>query len=226
MLEQNAGKDCTDKEAAEFAGLGWHGPTAVEISSAIKYGFLSRPEAGRLAVTDLARKAIRPQQSEDGVNALLEAVMNAADFGDVYKHYRGENLPDRTFFENALTDRFGIPKEKISEFIQLFTASLEAAKLVEKVGDKTRVIDASKDASTLEDANASQIRKLSRDVQIAVGDSCFVMMPFASPIGDYYTKVYEPAIRPGCAQYALIMKSSGLEKLWSKSGLVLSRQRF
>ena len=27
ILDQNAGKPCTDEKAAEFAGIGWHGPT-------------------------------------------------------------------------------------------------------------------------------------------------------------------------------------------------------
>src|SRR2546426_7463598 len=37
VLENNAGRDCTDREAAAFAGIGWGGPVAVEISSALKY---------------------------------------------------------------------------------------------------------------------------------------------------------------------------------------------
>jgi hypothetical protein len=28
---------------------------------------------------------------------------------EVYKHYRGENLPDPEFFDNALTDTFSVP---------------------------------------------------------------------------------------------------------------------
>src|SRR2546427_5474235 len=40
ILEQNAGKACTDREAAKFCGVNYHGPFGVEISSAIKYGFL------------------------------------------------------------------------------------------------------------------------------------------------------------------------------------------
>jgi len=222
ILEQNAGKDCTDREASEFVGVGFGGPMQLEISSAIKYGFLNRPSPGRIGVTDLARKAIRPQQPEDELNALRHAVINAPDFGDVYKHYRGENLPDRTFFENALTDKFRIPKEKVSEFIELLTTSLEAAKLIEKAGDKTRIIDVSKDASTAEDtnANASQIRKLSRDVQIAAGDSCFIMMPFAAPIGDYYSKIYEPAIRkaglrPVRADNEIFGTGKIMEQIWN-----------
>jgi hypothetical protein len=59
IIDQNAGHDCTEAESAVFVGVGYNGPYRVEISSSIKYGFLSRPSAGRIAVTDRAQKAIR-----------------------------------------------------------------------------------------------------------------------------------------------------------------------
>lgn len=44
---------------------------------------------------------------------MREAVLNAPDISAVYKHYRGENLPDPQFLDNALVDSFSFPKEKI-----------------------------------------------------------------------------------------------------------------
>src|SRR5688572_22974973 len=64
ILEQNAGKECTVEESAKFLGVGAAGPYGVEVASGIKYGFLSRPSTGRLAITDRAKQAIRPQQPE------------------------------------------------------------------------------------------------------------------------------------------------------------------
>ncbi len=43
ILEQNAGKECSDSEAAGFIGLKLNGPVRVEISSALKFGFLNAP---------------------------------------------------------------------------------------------------------------------------------------------------------------------------------------
>ena len=102
ILEQNAGKDCTDREVAKFVGVGFGGPIKVEISSALKYGFLERPSSGRVRVTELARKVLRPQQPDDEINGLRQAVLRAPQFSDVYNHYRGENLPDRTFLRMHL----------------------------------------------------------------------------------------------------------------------------
>lgn len=219
ILDQNGGQDCTDREAAGFAKIGFGGPVRVELSSAIKYGFLDRPAPGRVRLTDLGRKVLRPQKAGDDLAGLREAVLNAPDFSEVYNHYRGEHLPDRNFFENALVDKFSIPKEKVSEFIELFTASLVAAKLIEGTNGKSHVVDISKDAGT-EQGDTGRIKRLSRDVEIKTGDTCFVMMPFASPIGEYYSAVYEPAIRkagltPVRADAEIFATGKIMEQVWS-----------
>src|SRR5882757_5916385 len=46
IIEQNAGKECSEKEAASYLGVGVSGPFRVELSSAIKSGFLVRPRTG------------------------------------------------------------------------------------------------------------------------------------------------------------------------------------
>jgi hypothetical protein len=113
-MEQNAGKPCTDQEAAEYLGVGFNGPFKVELASAQKYSFLDRPSTGTMAVTDRARQALRPQNPGDEIEALQGAIQDAPDISAVYAHYRGEHLPDGSFFDNALTDKFGFPKISFS----------------------------------------------------------------------------------------------------------------
>jgi hypothetical protein len=91
ILDQNAGKPRTDFEAAGFCGVKWHGAFGVELSSAVKYGFVQRPGSGQVEVSDLAKKVLRPQHPSDEVDGLREAIQKAPVLGDVYKHYRGEN---------------------------------------------------------------------------------------------------------------------------------------
>src|SRR5882757_6170654 len=43
IIEQNAGRECSEQECASYVGVGLGGPFRVEISSGIKYGFLNRP---------------------------------------------------------------------------------------------------------------------------------------------------------------------------------------
>jgi hypothetical protein len=68
VLENNAGKECTDREAAKFAGVGWTGQIAVEISSALKYGLFERPSPGKVKPTDITRRIVKPQTPTDKVD--------------------------------------------------------------------------------------------------------------------------------------------------------------
>jgi hypothetical protein len=191
IIDQNAGHECTDAESAEFVGVGYNGPYKVEVSSSIKYGFLERTGPGRIIVTDRARQAIRPQKAGDDVEAFRQAVLDAPEISEVYTHYRGEYLPDDGFFEHALEDKFSIPAEKVAEFKEVFLASLQSAQLVEKKDDKYRILD-TKGAT---EEGTSTIKKLSTAAKVSASDSCFVLMPFGPPVGDYYQQIYEPAIR-------------------------------
>ena len=194
ILDQNAGKECSEKEAAGFIGVGPAGPFRLEVSSAIKYGLLERPSTGRTNITDLAKKILRPQTPEDELSGLREAVMRAPDISKIYNHYRGENLPDAKFFNNALVETFGIPQDKLAEFTALFRETLTDAKLLEQHENKYRVLDIS-DVSGGEGAASERIKELGKSIKTTPADTCFVMMPFGAPHGAYYAKIYEPAIR-------------------------------
>lgn len=200
VLENNAGKDCTDREAATFAGLGWTGSVRVEISSALKYGLLNRPTPGRVEPTDLTRRIVRPQKPNDKIDAIRECLLNAPLISDVYKHYRGENLPEEnSFLINTATETFKIPGDRVVEFLDVFMEDLEAAQLIEDVSGKKRVLDITHTPSDTPGVSSikteDHLKKVSKGVSIAAGDSCFVIMPFANPIGGYYELIYEPAIK-------------------------------
>ena len=141
ILDQNAGNQCTDKEATKFAGMAYTGQLGVEISSGIKYGLLERPSPGHVKPTDLTRRIVRPQKATDKRDAMREAVLNAPGISDAYKHYRGEHLPDLPFLKNTVRDTFHIPEDKADEFVTVFIETLKDAELLEDVGGKQRVLD-------------------------------------------------------------------------------------
>jgi hypothetical protein len=192
ILDQNAGKPCTDKKATEFAGLGWHGPARSELGSSIKYGLLTR-ENGQVVVTDLAKQILRPQNPSAPVDGMRKAVQTAPVIADVYSHFRGESLPDAEFLSNALTENYKIPTEKVPEFLEIFVQSLRSAQLLDETDGRQRVIDATHSSDTVAD-NTPTLTKLSKRADVRDGDTCFVMMPFAGAIGGYYAAIYEPAI--------------------------------
>jgi hypothetical protein len=194
ILEQNAGRDTSDQQAAAYLGVKLAGPTRMEIASAIKYGFLERPAKGQLRVTDLAKRVLRPQDPAAQLSGLREAVLNAPVISDVYLHYRGENLPDQQFFDNTLADTFHIPAANLSEFKSVFVDSLRVADLLEEHGDKLRVHDVSQKSGTANEVAGGALRRLELSVTVDANDTCFVVMPFAPPLGNHYKLIYEPAI--------------------------------
>ena len=219
ILEQNAGKPCTVKESAAFLGVGAAGPYQVEVSSGIKYGFLERPTPGLIAVTERAKRVLRPQDPQDRLDGLRDAVINAPVISDVYGHYRGENLPDSQFFHNALVDTFGVPTDKVLEFQEVFLESLRASELLTEIDNKMRIVDVSK-GSNVTGTSSATLKKLEKLVKIDQGDSCFVMMPFAAPHGEYYSKIYKPAIekaglRPVRADAEIFGTGKIIDQVWS-----------
>ncbi len=222
ILDQNAGKPCTDDQAAGFLGLSSaKGPFGVEISSGIKYGFLKRPATGQLEVTDLARQILRPKSATDVKLGHQQAILNAPVISEVFLHYRGENLPDRQFFDNALEDTFGIPKDKLSDFKDIFRQSLDAAGLAEDDNQRIRILHTTTGAEpSAAAAGDERIQKASAVAGVKPTDSCFVMMPFASPIGNYYELIYKPAIEkagltPVRADTEIFATGKIMDQVWS-----------
>ena len=113
ILEQNAGKDCTQREAAKYVGVGYAGPFRLEISSAIKYGLLNRPSSGRIEITETARKILRPHEPKQELQGLREAILRAPDISDVYNHYRGEIYQISSFLTMRLLIHSKYQREKL-----------------------------------------------------------------------------------------------------------------
>ncbi len=188
IYEQNAGKPTSLADAAKFSTGGKvNGPFNVEVSSAKKYGFL-KSEDGKLVLEPRARKALAPQSATDRISALRGAVTEAPDLAEVYSHYRGENLPDDQFFNNALVDRFNIPADKVSEFLEIFNDSMRSAELIDDSGVRPRLIDVGRDESQRPGAVPGP------KVAVEKGTTCFVMQPFGGPLGSYYELIFKPAI--------------------------------
>jgi hypothetical protein len=198
IYEQNGGKPATNKEAATFLGANVTGAFNVEVSSAKKYGCLEPVETGCVGVTQRARKAIAPQSPTARIDAPREAVLAAPEILDVYDFYRGEDLPDPPYLINAITDKFGIPQDKVPEFLSIFMASIQAAELLEQWGDRARLIGVGRDKAHRAEAEAPAKARSSGGAKRAAAQSshqtCFVMQPFGGFLGSYCESSYKPAI--------------------------------
>jgi hypothetical protein len=113
------------------------------------------------------------------------------------KHYRREYLPDMTFLRNTARDTLEIPEDKLDEFVSILIDDLKGAELLEDVGGKQWVLDVTHTADAIATTVIADqhLKKVSKGVMVQPTDTCFVMMPFADPLGTYYGSVYEPAIK-------------------------------
>lgn len=215
ILDQNAGHPASPAETAKLLGGKVTGAFNVEVSSSKKYGFLES-SAGKLSVSDRAKRALRPQSDSDELGALREAVLAAADISEVYSHYRGEFLPDDKFFNNALVETFAVPADKTAEFREIFLDSLRSAKLLEESSGRIRIIDVGRDESH-RDSSASAPQR--RSAAPSVEGTCFVMQPFGPPLGGYYDSIFKPAIeqtglRPVRADADMFGAGKIMDQVW------------
>lgn len=218
ILNQNAGKECSEQDAAKFIGVKFNkGPSTLEISSCVKYGLLEKPSVGKLRITELSRNILRPQKPSDKMAGLRKAVMHAPVVSDIYNHYRGENFPDDEFFNNTLIERFKVPSTKISEVKSIFFSCLDFAQLFEEHSGKKRILDLSESITT--DKKDDHLKKLEKNAGVVEGNTCFGMMPFANLVGSYYEKVYEKAIikaglRPVRADNEIFSTGKIIDQVW------------
>ena len=68
---------------------------------------------------------------------------------------------------------------------------LDRLKLLDRKDDKYRILDVT---STPDRETVTELKR-SAGPKIAAGDTCFVVMPFAAPVGGYFQNIYEPAIQ-------------------------------
>jgi hypothetical protein len=79
-----------------------------------------------------------------------------------------------------------IPTDQVDNFVTVFVQSLKDAELLEEVGGKQRVLDITHSGSDTAPAAASaeeHLKKVGKGVTVQSTDTCFVMMPFAEPLG-------------------------------------------
>ncbi len=74
--------------------------------------------------------------------------------------------------------------------------------------------------NTVKGTKTKSIGNKEFDQKTDLKGSCFVMMPFKDPIGSYYEKIYEPAIKkadlkPIRADDSIFVAGAIIDKVWS-----------
>jgi predicted nucleotide-binding protein len=125
--EANGGKPLPPLEAAQALGISpGSSDFRVLLSSSIKYGLTSGSfNSDRINLEPLGQSIVEPRSEEEAKAAMQKAAFNPETLRAIFDYYKGKKLPEQTFFENAVSREFGVPKEHASTCVQVFTANVE-----------------------------------------------------------------------------------------------------
>jgi hypothetical protein len=113
----------------------------------------------------------------------------------VAQYYAGKRIPEDEYFANTLAREFGVPRDRVSVFIEVFTANLEYLKAFSP-GEAGRpvvspAVDKPSAPSEVPSSGSVQETEPIREFL----DTCFVLMPFADWHDRYFREIYVPAIK-------------------------------
>lgn len=193
------------------------------LKAARMYGLVSGagPKA-TISLEKIGHDIVAPSSPQERKEALRQAFHNVEIFKKVDDFYRGKRIPEDEYFLNTLTRDFGIARDRVEKFAEIFSANLQFL----------RSFDVSTEAEPRPtvaevEAGGSQSEGLTRTIRPSKEprvrqflDTCFVMMPFGQWYDRYYQDIYIPAIRDAGFEPVradeLFSTGSVVEQIWEQ----------
>jgi len=187
------------------------------LRSANQYGLVTGTgKISTVVLTDLGRDVVAPSAPSDRPKALLSAFRTVEDFRKVEDFYKGKKLPEDEFFENNLFREFGIPRERVKNFIDTFTSNLNYLHAFKPDRSGPSVVTEVGFRTLEPDLPGGDDTTVGRQFL----DTCFVMMPFGQWMDSYYREIYVPAIREAGLEAVradeLFSTGSVIEQIWEQ----------
>ncbi len=95
-------------------------------------------QATNIAVTELARRIMRPRAEGEDVGAKREAVLKPRVFGEFLRRYDQSPFPRHDIALNILED-LGVPRDKADEVLERLDASAKSVGFIEEINGKPYV---------------------------------------------------------------------------------------
>jgi len=200
--EKYAGKPTEAENLVKLAGYNkpndWR--FLVLLRSCNQYGLTTGAgEKAVVSLTPLAQDILAPSSPAQRQKALLQTFHNVDLFKRVSGYYAGKKIPDDEFFGNTLVREFGVPKDRVLTFIQVFTENLNYLRAF--AADKAIAPTEEKSAAgqPKEAAKAPIVQTTGRESQESgvreYLDTCFILMPFGDWYDRYFKEIYIPATK-------------------------------
>jgi hypothetical protein len=91
------------------------------LKSGNMYGLVSGSGAkATVSLEKIGQDVVAPGSPQDRKKALLAAFRNVEDFKKVDEFYGSKRIPEDEYFLNTLTRQFGIPRDRVEVFAEVF----------------------------------------------------------------------------------------------------------
>jgi hypothetical protein len=193
------------------------------VRSGRMYGMVSG--AGSKATVGLEKighDIVAPSSPEQRQEALRQAFHSVDTFKKVDDFYKGKQIPEDEYFLNTLTRDFGISRDRVEKFAEVFAANLQFLRsfnISTETSPRPTVSEVEAGARQPEGLTRTT-RQLKEPRIRQFLDTCFVMMPFGQWYDRYYQEIYIPAIRDAGFEPVradeLFTTGSVVEQIWEQ----------
>ena len=190
------------------------------LRSANLYGLVEGSgAAATVKLTQLGQDIVAPGSAAQRQTALRNAFRTVDEFKKVEDFYKGKRLPEDEFFENNLVREFGIPRDRVKTFIEVFTKNLAFLKAF-RAGDGQEALEEA--APTGDGASIPSKSVMAEETTKGRTflDTCFVMMPFGQWFDTYYKELFAPAIKEAGMEALradeLFSTGTVIEQIWEQ----------
>lgn len=155
-----------------------------------QYGLIEgRLGSSSVKLTTIGTGVVAPVDPKQRQESLLKSFESVSDFKKVAEHYRGKKIPESEFFTNTIQKEFGIAKDRVAKFSEIFLANID---YLQSFGITTLGASPGNAQSPNADLPTSATSVVGAREHI---NTCFVLMPFGDYHDMYYSDLYSPAIK-------------------------------
>lgn len=179
---------------------------------------------GDVEPTQLGSDIVTPSDPAQRQAALARAFENVDLFKRVAEHYKGKRIPEDEFFGNTLIRHFEVTRDRVENFISVFTENLNYLKAF--AADRSAP-NSGQGAATLKveikptSGGARLLSEQTVDSQPREYlDTCFILMPFGDWYDRYYKEIYIPATKEAGFEPVradgLFSSGAVMEQIWEQ----------
>jgi hypothetical protein len=193
------------------------------LRAANQYGIVAGSSINAyISLTELGRDIVAPVSPDQRQSALLKAFLNVELFRNLAEFYAGQPLPEVEFLKNNLERQFGIRRQQIPKFIDVFMSNLEYLKAfaVDDIGQTVIPTFVSYQATSDDrQASSTTISTETEGVREFL-DTCFILMPFGDWFDKYFKEIYVPATKDAGFEPlradGLFKAGAVMEQIWTQ----------